>query len=88
MNKIFFFGFLIVSLFLAGCTSTPHEKSCLVAADCVPAACCHATDAVNSDYKPGCSDLLCTAACEPGTLDCGQGEIECVRGECVVVLTG
>ncbi|MDP3639840.1 MAG: hypothetical protein Q8R53_01405 [Nanoarchaeota archaeon] len=81
-----FFGFLFVSLFLLGCTSIPPEKSCSVAADCVPASCCHAQDAVNQEYKPDCSGALCTAVCEPGTLDCGQGEIQCRKRACAVVV--
>lgn len=86
MKSVLFLGLLFVSLVVAGCTSVLPEKSCSIAADCVPATCCHAKDAVNSDYAPNCDEALCTAVCEPGTLDCGQGEIACVRGECTVVL--
>lgn len=86
MKSILFLGLIFVSLVVAGCTSVLPEKSCSIAADCVPATCCHATNAVNSDYEPDCSDVLCTAVCEPGTLDCGQGEIQCLQGVCTVVL--
>lgn len=73
-------------LFLVACSPIPAEKQCITAADCVPAQCCHATDAVNINYAPDCSDIFCTAVCEPSTLDCGQGEIQCIAGECQVVL--
>ncbi|HLC97247.1 MAG TPA: hypothetical protein VJC21_00480 [Candidatus Nanoarchaeia archaeon] len=86
--KTYFFGLLLFILFfIIGCTPISPEKSCSSAADCVPASCCHARDAVNQEYKPDCSEALCTAVCEPGTLDCGQGEIECRKGACAVVVT-
>lgn len=75
---------LLISLFLISCT--PAEKACTVDADCVPAACCHAVDAVNKENAPDCRGVLCTAVCEPGTLDCGQGEVKCVSGQCKAVL--
>ncbi len=87
MTKIFITCILSVFLLVISCAPLPPEKSCTTAADCVPAACCHAQNAVNQEYKPDCSETLCTAVCEPRTLDCGQGEIQCVRGECTVVLT-
>lgn len=73
-------------IFLISCTSRSilPEESCTSAADCVPAECCHAKTAANSAYAPDCSDLLCTADCVPETLDCGQGEIECVNNRCIV----
>lgn len=74
-------------LFFISCTPViPLEKQCTTAADCVPAQCCHATTAVNQQSAPDCSDIFCTAVCEPSTLDCGQGEIQCIAGECQVVL--
>lgn len=86
MKSILFLGFVLLSLFVAGCTSVLPEKVCSVDTDCVPATCCHARDTVGKDYAPDCGEALCTAVCEPGTLDCNQGKIECVRGECAVVL--
>lgn len=78
---------LLSSIFILSCSpSIPSEKQCSTAADCVPAQCCHATDAINTNYAPDCSDIFCTAVCEPSTLDCGQGEIQCVSGQCQVVL--
>lgn len=76
---------LLVSLtVLIGCT--PAEKVCTVDKDCVPATCCHPSDAVNKEHGPDCTGQLCTQECVPGTTDCGQGEIKCVQGSCEVVL--
>ncbi len=77
-------GLSLISFFIFGCV--PAEKKCSSDDDCVPASCCHASEAVNKAYGPDCEGKLCTAVCEPGTIDCGQGEIRCVEGECKVVL--
>lgn len=78
---------LLVSLFLIGCGQTvPSEMYCETAQDCVAATCCHPTDAVNSAYGPDCTATICTASCEPETLDCGQGHIACVQNTCTVIL--
>ncbi len=76
----------LLSLLLVSCTSIPVEKQCTADKDCVPNACCHAADAVNKANMPDCSSMLCTSECEPNTLDCGQGELKCVEGECQVIL--
>tara|TARA_Y100000310_G_scaffold344115_1_gene455205 strand:+ start:3870 stop:4127 length:258 start_codon:yes stop_codon:yes gene_type:complete len=76
---------LCALLFLVACT-VPVEKQCVTADDCVAATCCHASDAVNAEFGPECSEALCTAECAPRTLDCGAGSIDCVRGSCRVVL--
>lgn len=64
----------------------PPEQLCRQDADCVPAQCCHARDAVNRAYAPDCSGTLCTQVCEPATLDCAQGEIHCIGKRCVAVI--
>ena len=64
----------------------PTAYTCTQDSDCVPASCCHPTDAVNKDNAPDCSGTMCTMNCEPNTLDCGQGEIKCVKNECIVFL--
>lgn len=74
----------LFSLFIVSCT--PAEKVCTEDLDCVPADCCHAVDAVNSENAPDCRGVLCSAVCEPGTLDCGQGEVKCISGRCEAVL--
>ncbi len=77
---------LVIILLLVSCTSIPPEKQCSADTDCVPNACCHAADAVNRANILDCSSMLCTSECEPNTLDCGQGELKCVQGECQVIL--
>jgi len=78
---------ILLLVFLTSCSpSISLEKQCTSPSDCVPALCCHATDAVNAKYAPDCTDAICTMDCTPGTLDCGQGEIQCMGGRCVVVL--
>lgn len=83
--KLMYLSCAIVMLFLLSCA--PPEKQCAADSDCVPAQCCHASDAVNKEYGPNCSGRLCTLQCEPGTIDCGQGEIKCVSGQCQAVVT-
>lgn len=79
---------LILCLFLisllVGCA--PAEKKCSADEDCLPATCCHPSEAVNKEHAPNCKGMLCTAECVPETIDCGQGEIKCVKGSCEVVL--
>ncbi|MEK6968871.1 MAG: hypothetical protein AABW48_00405 [Nanoarchaeota archaeon] len=84
LRNLIFSAFLLffLPLFLVSCT--PAEKTCAADADCVPAQCCHPTDAVNLEYEPDCSNVACTMDCKPETLDCGQGEIKCLSGKCTV----
>lgn len=77
---------LILLIFLVGCQVVPLEKSCSADGDCVPAQCCHADEAVNKDYGPDCTGKMCTMECVSRTLNCGQGEVRCVSGECQAVL--
>lgn len=68
-----------------------EEKRCSIDEDCAAASCCHASEAVNKEFAPDCEGVFCTQgigvqSCEPGTLDCGQGEIKCVDGRCTVVI--
>jgi len=84
MKRIMYLILLLMSSLLISCT--PAEKMCVEDADCVPADCCHSVDAVNKENAPDCSSVLCSAVCEPGTLDCGQGEAKCVSGRCKAVI--
>jgi hypothetical protein len=77
---------MLLLVVLVSCTSIPPEKQCTQDADCVEATCCHSSDAVNKDYAPKCEGALCTASCDPGTTDCGQGQVKCVQQQCEVVL--
>ena len=84
MKRILLIITLLSALFLISCTSA--ETSCTLDADCTADACCHATGAVNKDYSPDCKGKICTLQCEPGTLDCGQGQVKCLENKCTVVL--
>lgn len=87
MKKFLIVGFMLlsISLLLSSCATVPEEEQCLVDSDCVAATCCHATEGVNSAFAPSCEGQLCTANCEPGTLDCGYNVLECVKGGCKLV---
>lgn len=63
-----------------------NGTGCVVDADCAPANCCHATTCVSESEKPNCKGIYCTASCEPGTLDCGQGNCACIKGKCNTIL--
>jgi hypothetical protein len=84
MRKTIAFLMLILFIFLTSCA--PSQKECSADKDCVPATCCHPTDAVTRENAPDCSGVLCTADCQPGTLDCNQGEIKCIQNKCTVEL--
>ncbi len=77
---------LLLMLFAVSCSSVPLEKQCSADSDCIKASCCHASDAINKLYGPDCGGQFCTAECVPGTLDCGQGEVRCVKGGCKVLM--
>ena len=83
MRSVFLLGLIGILVFLVACA--PSEQQCTEDSDCVPAACCHATGAINQENAPDCSGTLCTMNCEPETLDCGQGEIQCISGSCEAV---
>jgi len=87
MRNVLIIGCLLFALlFIVSCTSVPAEKQCSVDTDCVKATCCHASSAVNKQAGPDCAGQFCTAECVPGTLDCNQGDVKCVSGECKVVM--
>jgi len=54
---------------------------CVTDDDCVKASCCHATACVAKSAAPDCKEMMCTADCKPGTMDCGGG-CKCVEGKC------
>ncbi len=83
MKKIFLLIVLLSTIFLIACSSI---KECSVDKDCVTSTCCHASEAVPKEDGPDCTGQLCTMECVPGTVDCGQGKVKCVSGECEVVL--
>jgi len=62
------------------------QDACETDADCVPAACCHATECVAQANAPSCGDAMCTQECRYGTLDCGGGCL-CHEGHCAARLS-
>lgn len=60
--------------------------ACTTDADCVPAGCCHAAACVAQANAPDCTDVMCTADCQYGTLDCG-GACLCHEGRCAARLS-
>lgn len=61
------------------------SDACTTDADCVPAACCHASACVARANAPACGDAMCTTDCRSGTLDCGGGCL-CRDGRCAARL--
>ncbi len=61
----------------------PDKTGCKVDADCVPAACCHNSAAVNKEYAPDCQDMSCTGECKK-PYDCGCSEILCIEKKCTL----
>jgi len=88
MKKILFLTVLVLTLSACQVSQVPVEKRCVTDDDCVAASCCHASEAVNIEYAPDCEDVFCTQECVPETLDCGQGIIRCVDGECRAIIEG
>ena len=67
-------------------TTVPvNTLTCQSKDDCVPAQCCHPTSCINKNYKTVCN-VGCTAVCEPGTMDCGQGYCDCINNECKAII--
>jgi len=62
------------------------EIECVNDVECTSASCCHANSCISVREKPDCKGIYCTQVCEPGTLDCGQGECNCVNNKCKAVL--
>ncbi len=79
-------AFLIAIVIFGGTKLETDRYFCNSDADCVAEQCCHPTSAINKKFAPDCSDTLCTLMCSPGTLDCGNGEIKCVKNQCLAVL--
>lgn len=56
-------------------------EPCKTDADCVPASCCHAASCTSKAHAPQCQQVMCTADCRGGTMDCGGGCL-CQDGKC------
>jgi hypothetical protein len=77
--------FVIVMFRPVDVSGIPKELICSTDVDCVPEQDCHANSCINLNFKEY-SDAFCTANCEPGTMDCGQGSCVCVNNRCDVIL--
>jgi len=66
-------------------SEVPEELQCNSDAECVPASDCHASTCINENFKQP-SEVFCTMNCEPGTLDCGQGECKCISNQCEAII--
>src|SRR5262245_3806232 len=72
----------------AGTDAPVATVECETDADCVPASCCHPIRCVGRASAPSCEEVACSAHCEGGTLDCGQGHCLCFDGRCGTSLSG
>lgn len=72
--------------YLGGECDFSESFTCSVDLECIPATCCHANSCVNKENAPDCSAISCTMSCNPGTLDCGQGDCKCLNNQCQPVL--
>ena len=66
------------------------EIDCQIDSDCIPIKdtgnpCCHPNSCAQKSEAPDCSDVFCTAVCQPGSLDCGQGSCKCINSKCAAV---
>lgn len=97
MKRLIILLVLMIIIITSGCirqkvtngdekTTTTDELYCQSKSDCVPATCCHSDSCVNKNFKPDCTNIGCTAECEPGTMDCGQGYCDCVDNECKAIV--
>ncbi len=90
-SKPIFLTILITALFLiTACEEQPSNiepvsNECSENSDCVPDSCCHADSCIPAEQAPDCSGMMCTMNCEPGTLDCGQGNCGCTNNKCKAV---
>jgi len=62
-----------------------ESNLCQMDSDCVPAGVCHSTSCTVKANAPNTTGIFCTAVCEPGTLDCGQGECKCINNKCKAI---
>ena len=59
---------------------------CQTDADCVPVCGCHASSCIAKANATACDpNRMCTAHCQPGTMDCGGGCL-CQGGKCAARL--
>lgn len=91
MKRLHLLGVLLMltlAIFLASCLRGGGESpsACAKDSDCVSSTCCHANESVNRESGPSCTGQFCTSECVPNTLDCGQGNLQCVSGKCQITI--
>ena len=86
MLLVFSITFAMIYLWSTHDSQIVDNLKCSNDADCVPDSCCHPMSVVNKQFAPDCSDVLCSAECAEGTLDCGQGEIKCINKSCTAII--
>ncbi len=59
--------------------------ACQIDSDCLPKEACHPKTCVNEKFAENKEGKICSAVCEPGSLDCGQGFCSCINNKCNVV---
>ena len=65
--------------------SSGGDTTCAADGDCAPSECCHAKTCMISTSAPkDCGEMMCSAECVEGTMDCGKGSCVCVEGACQV----
>ena len=92
MKKGAILGVLILILIITGIILIINKSQtgeiidiCKIDSDCVPAGVCHSSTCTIKANAPNTTGIFCTAVCEPGTLDCGQGECKCIKSKCAAV---
>lgn len=68
-----------------GIRNESKELFCQSDSDCVPKEACHPKTCINKNFAEDNSGSICTAVCEPGSLDCGQGYCSCINNKCNAV---
>ena len=79
-------AFLIAIVIFTGDKFVTDKYFCGSDADCAAEQCCHPTSAINRNFAPSCSEAVCTMECRSGTIDCGQGEIKCIKNQCLAAM--
>lgn len=81
-------GGVVLKVFLSadeGANENSKYLSCQTDSDCVPKESCHPKTCINKEFAQDSSGSICTAVCEPESLDCGQGSCLCVNNKCNAV---
>jgi hypothetical protein len=64
---------------------TTSADYCIQDSDCVAKEACHPKNCVNKAHVENEKIFICSAVCEPGSLDCDQGYCSCLNNKCNAV---